>query len=159
MWYLECLTQPSLLGVHALHAAGGLRQTSISDYVRLSTKRSGTQLLVPRFFNQSALGCRSISHHKHQITSLEILGLIGNRSCEKPVKIWAKIGDRSCEKMMKGKTPLWDEFLKNYVTSEGLLSTMFYTISSSARYKVSVEVDILYTKRVPSLSNQWTPLI
>ena len=50
----------SLLGVHVLHTAGGPRQTSISDYVRLSTKCSCTQILVPRSFNQSALGCRSI---------------------------------------------------------------------------------------------------
>ena len=40
----------SLLGVHAP------RQTSISDYVRLSSKHSCTQILVPCSFNQSALG-------------------------------------------------------------------------------------------------------
>ena len=42
------------------------RQTSISDYVSLSTNCSCTEILVHRCFNQSALGCRYIAGYGPQ---------------------------------------------------------------------------------------------
>ena len=45
------------LGLQGTAAAGAPRQTSISDYERLHTICSCTQMLVPSSFDQNALGC------------------------------------------------------------------------------------------------------
>ena len=63
MWYLESLIQPIILPL----CWGSMRHTQRGvpgrhpylTYVRLSTKCSYTQILVPRSFNQSVVGCRS----------------------------------------------------------------------------------------------------